>query len=861
MRLKLTVKRHRLPSIDLLWAITDDKSKKASTVAALLEDVNAVIPLETEDWGLDDYVVELGDFEALHFQNIAAIFSNDDHVTIRPLSTVDRRVRYLTGRDQINAAGQHLLDGLPFGKPDLRKPDRPPVNIPPPKNPLPLDPGPALLEGRRREEYSSHDNEQPLSRLRPPKKRRRLMPRPDKCVHFDNDQGLPGNEANNEQALVALLSDADTEEEFQPGETAREESDSDSTSDNESITSHSDVDDDQVAPQATSPLSADSSSDGSDSDSESSSDESSNDESDSNAPTKQDQPSSSSTSSSDEISSDSEPEQASSKPKANPFQLKADTLGARAIGGSKNYGYSRNSKRTVNDGSEFVPDSLRESNSGHGIHAPPGGGMQKTQTRNRRRRDQKLLRRLQGDGVLPPTATLATLREFQSYTDVSFRPTVDQDSVPLAEDAIEWEAARNAEDGNYADVDANAIADLERNAAQSENEVDNEASANSGKGQNVQLERLRRKLLGDLESMDVDQSQPASSTTTSTVADATPGKPAGLKSRRARIDIASTRRHLFSALGVRAPRDKEEEDKLRESYKQASAPRKVKEPQPEPEVEEDEQDTPDPTSDSYKAKLEVTAFECTNPDNVEQISAPPYPFEQRWDPALLKYCDDDRVDRAEGPRGKKRKRKNKRQSETYGDEAAENEVSLNYDEEQGDGAAESQLLQEEHDANETEDLPLPPADLTTLKGLEKDDVVPGTVIVYQRMEFSAETGWTPSLVQRTAEVIDGDDFGVRLLLAKRDRAQKEVQYDWKGKRLYEKFEMEHDDEEDPNVVECPLMELIDPKVVRAAPHTSSADATEGISVDNVKEASQDEVLDEGSATGGRSKGIEANGDE
>lgn len=81
MRLKLTVKRHKLPSVDLLWAVSDDNSKKASTVAALLEEVNTIIPLETEDWGLDDYVVELGDFEALHFQKITAIFGNDDHVT------------------------------------------------------------------------------------------------------------------------------------------------------------------------------------------------------------------------------------------------------------------------------------------------------------------------------------------------------------------------------------------------------------------------------------------------------------------------------------------------------------------------------------------------------------------------------------------------------------------------------------------------------------------------------------------------------------------------------------------------------------------------------------------------------------
>ncbi|KAK8173376.1 hypothetical protein IWX90DRAFT_426784 [Phyllosticta citrichinensis] len=865
MRLKLTVKRHKLPSIDLLWAVTNDRSKKASTVAALLEEVNAVIPLETEDWDLDDYVVELGDFEALHFQNITSIFTNEDHVTIRPLSTVDRRARYLTGREQINAAGQHLLDGLPFGKPDLRKPDRPPVNIPAPKNPLPFDPGPPLLEGPQREEYSSDDDDDSFSKQLPPTKRRRLAStrseRADKSVHFEDDEGRAGDD----QALVALPSDADTEEEFQAGEGTGEESDmsSDSSSETSSDSSSdaSSEDDDPVAPKATSPsVSSDSSSDGSDSDSESSSDDSTSNESQSNVPKENvwppPSPSSPSSNSSWSTSSDSEPEQASSKPQANPFRLKADTLGTRTGGEitlRRLQRKSKDNKHTVDDSSgslDAVLGETDESTFGHPRFVPRGEGKQKTKNRNRRRKDQKLLRKLQSDGVLSPSATLVTLREFQRCNDVSSRPA-DQESSLQPEDAIEWEAARNDEEGEYDDADSHAIADLERNSAQPGHEGDNMPSAKSGQGEEGQLEALRQKLLGDLDSMDVDQLQPASSTTNSMTAEATPGKSAGLKSRRARIDLASTRRHLFSALGVRTPRNKEEEDKLRESYKQASAPAKAKKLRPEPEVEEDEQeDVSDPTSDSYKAKLEVTAFECTDPDNVEQIGAPPYPFEQRWDPALLKYCDDDRVDRTEGTRGKKRKRKTKRQSESYDYEATENDVTLNYDEEQEDEAAESQLLQEEQEANEPEDLPVPPPDLTTLKSLEQDDIVPGTVIVYQCMEFSAQTSWAPSLVQRTAEITGGDASGVQLLLAKRDRPQKEVQYDWKGKRLYEKFEMEQDEEEDPDVVECPLTDLIDPKVLRAAPKSASADATEGISVDSTKEASQDEILDESSATGG-----------
>jgi len=43
-------------------------------------------------------------------------------------------VRRISGRHQISADGKHLVDGLAFGRPLLRRPaDRPSVNIPPRK--------------------------------------------------------------------------------------------------------------------------------------------------------------------------------------------------------------------------------------------------------------------------------------------------------------------------------------------------------------------------------------------------------------------------------------------------------------------------------------------------------------------------------------------------------------------------------------------------------------------------------------------------------------------------------------------------------------------------------------------------------
>lgn len=60
------------------------------TVAQLLEDVNEVVPLETEpsvfdpefsgQWGLEDYVVEVDGSECLHFMEIEGLLRDGDEV-------------------------------------------------------------------------------------------------------------------------------------------------------------------------------------------------------------------------------------------------------------------------------------------------------------------------------------------------------------------------------------------------------------------------------------------------------------------------------------------------------------------------------------------------------------------------------------------------------------------------------------------------------------------------------------------------------------------------------------------------------------------------------------------------------------
>src|SRR6478735_6610847 len=63
MRLRLSVQRNNLPVSNILWSVPDTASAQAYTFARLLEDVNQILPLEAEQWGLEDYIVELEGFE------------------------------------------------------------------------------------------------------------------------------------------------------------------------------------------------------------------------------------------------------------------------------------------------------------------------------------------------------------------------------------------------------------------------------------------------------------------------------------------------------------------------------------------------------------------------------------------------------------------------------------------------------------------------------------------------------------------------------------------------------------------------------------------------------------------------------
>ncbi|TQS39312.1 hypothetical protein Golomagni_00168 [Golovinomyces magnicellulatus] len=125
MRLRLSIRRNGLPETNIIWSIDTASS---TTVYQLLEQVNEVVPIESDDkWGLEDYAVEIRgekdlNYECLHFQYIANVLKEDDEVITRRVS----------GRTQITADGKRLLDGVPWGRPLLRTvTNRPTIKIRP----------------------------------------------------------------------------------------------------------------------------------------------------------------------------------------------------------------------------------------------------------------------------------------------------------------------------------------------------------------------------------------------------------------------------------------------------------------------------------------------------------------------------------------------------------------------------------------------------------------------------------------------------------------------------------------------------------------------------------------------------------
>ncbi|OGM43216.1 hypothetical protein ABOM_008129 [Aspergillus bombycis] len=830
MRLHLMIQRHGLPVTRILWttaspslygqntssalpafasAITSSRAPNALyanggyTIAQLLEDVNEVVPLETEpalfdsefsgQWGLEDYVVEVGGSECLHFMEVEGLLRDGDEILIRALQISDLRARRLTGRHQISTDGKHLIDGVPFGKPFLKRPvsSRPAITIPPRK--------------RRRTTFATQDNlgghheedtEWALPRIRSFQELSALrgVDEPesgimDGNVEYNDDEDEDEYEDYHESHEDAgngtvIRHHVGSTENVEASESDTDASDIDARDLEDEIKDLKEDLDISAMPET-----------------EPTDDEQHEAErrgyalrsrlSISHAVPTQGSVAQAIQASSEAGSSrrDSKAvrfsEQKEESPMLLPPQESSITKAPSASESSSNSSDSASSS-SMSDSSDTDTDEGSKSedeeiSAAPLVANPPGHGSIKTKKSNQRNKLRRRLSKLKELGALPAEADFAALRDWEEKNE-------GRRFVP--------------------------------------------ESSGSNKGPEMkEFEERRQKLLRDIESGGIDitdgtfsplkpvegsnqeQSKEITEKRDAAVEEASE---VGPEPKRRTLDVASSRRLLFGSLGVRTPRTKEDEEATRKKLAGKASnfvPQKKMSDEPTGALESG-------LDDDWQNKLIIRATECVYDDI--QLTPPPFPFEQRWD-----YEAGELMRQRKGL-GKKRKRR--QQLQVYDGEENDNgggedsfvdgDLQLNYDD-----SEQLYSVANNHEAAQTaeeksDDLPSVPSDPSSLRDLVEDDLKRGCVLAFKQLDVSKATNWQPTVTDfRVAEIYDlYDDRIFNLRLAKRDRRQvKEIELE-EDEPQYTGFEMPgyEDDGEDDGFREMSFADLIEPKLLRPA---------------------------------------------
>lgn len=524
--------------------------------------------------------------------------------------------------------------------------------------------------------------------------------------------------------------------------------------------------------------------------------------------------SSSSSSCSDEDSSDLEPEEVSSQ------------------GKSKSQLEEVISKKPDAKSSQNASAKQQEGTTSPTRTVPPGQGQIRTRKRNQRRRAQKKAAAFNALGLSPPMRLPKKGDRGQKEGLVSSMLKGTVTPHKTVDEAETFEAKRKEL------LDSIAAGGVELGAS--------ESPQNSGITKDTATEQHPSSRADPR-----DQNPSLDNAIESHVSNRPASEPS---KRRAKLDLSSSRRLLFGSLGLRTPKTKDEEHTLREKLtnqaKRAAVPVNLH-------VEEGNLRFGDAATqmqeqigddDSWKSKVLLKAVECCY-DGL-QLSVPPFPFVQRWDPQQQGV----RNARNRGGKSKKRKRN---QSQYYEKEGQEYDTQETLQVEQGqvddglnpndhgpgqaaspsqpasdeiDEAVNDQLMRDANGISATapesvegpHNIALLPEEMSSMRILAKEDALPGAIIAFKQLEMSQSTNWQPKISDyRTATVLEiKDREALQLKLSERDRDHNDRTYDEEtGERIYAKFEMPEFDEEGAaeydGVVEIMFSDLIEPKLIQA----------------------------------------------
>lgn len=488
--------------------------------------------------------------------------------------------------------------------------------------------------------------------------------------------------------------------------------------------------------------------------------------------------------------------------------------------GSESEDYSSSSSSSDSDSdSTSESDSDSDSDGSPEIQsskpcAPPFSGSTKTHQRNRRRREVMKLKKFKAEGKLHPDASLADLRMYLGEPVTNESDSADVTSSKAMSKTM---GKRKRLDTDDSKMEA----------------MDNDT---------VELERRREELMARLKdaspSVEMTQTTPAqdtmhrmseapsgaaSSTVIAEFAIRKDSHTTAPPAKRLRPNIPAIGRILQRQAIVDAPCTVTLEYRLtyRQNVERKSKNTRAIEEPPEPEGASD--------PDFWKTRINLSAFECWDEDH--ELSAPPFPFEQHWDPAS-------KLMRESQARKKKKKGKQAQEQDQWPtdnvDEEPEETPILDYDDSpetvkagsDPTDAIESQIMQDVQFATKS-DLPPLPDDVGKLPALQPSHIQVGAVIVFKSWTIDPVTVTPHISAYKTAIVEKEGDSGhgagtFRLKLAARDLTPKtENKLDQHGKPIKNavsgfRMDSDEDEDEDEGIWEGTFAELVEPKQLKAA---------------------------------------------
>lgn len=443
------------------------------------------------------------------------------------------------------------------------------------------------------------------------------------------------------------------------------------------------------------------------------------------------------------------------------------------------------------------------------VFTPPGEGNRKTRNSNRRKKLRSRLAKLKSLGELPPEANFDDLKRWQA----------ENGKAPLTEvtDLGGKREARTKEQSEIEIKRQQLLLDLAAGGVDVDGHSEKEnipPRYRNGKQKNVQ------------ESPEKIKDSPATTVTLEAAAE-TPDeltKTSPTEIKRRKLDLSSTKRLLFGSLGVRTPKNKEDEEALRNKLDASGtkpvAPEKTAEIAAEVETDQE-------VDENWQEKIVLSATECFY-DDIE-LTAPPFPFQQRWD-SDANYAIRQRKNN-NNKKNKKRKQRDWQEEgayESYQDSTldgnADGDVTLNYDDPPVSAQEETTTQKENQVINvngDADDLPELPSDINALSVMTNEEVTVGSVIAFKYLLMSKATNWQPQIsdykVARVDKIHDNSAFDI--ILAKRDReVSEQTEVDENGRRKYSGFEMPDDEHEaeDDGLRSVMFADLLEPKMIKAA---------------------------------------------